>query len=282
MKNTKIFLAVLISIMIAISSTSYVSAEEDDSYWENEYEENYDYWKNKYKKDYNYWKDEYKKEKMKSKKWKYRSMKKEYMEELKPYIEALPSDTQEKLKEYMTEKKSEMEEVKEEYKNMTDEERESLKQEKMKEMEAKKAQHLAEIESIVGNSDEAKAYIAKMKELYSEAKEYKWKMKDKRKEYKEKKKDSKEKYKNKRLLIKSKYKKAFAKKLWNRLDNIPTEKLEKVVILIDKKIKTIEANSNLSEDSKEKRIAQYEALKELVNEKLNVNEEEIDLDEILN
>jgi len=60
-----------------------------------------------------------------------------------------------------------------------------------------------------------------------------------------------------------------------------TEKLEKVLTLIEDRITKIEANTKLSDDKKELIIAQFEALKDLINEKLNNTEEEIDLDELL-
>jgi len=95
---------------------------------------------------------------------------------LKSYIEALSTDVQEKLKKYMEakkeemkknkeSKKTEMEKLREEYKNMTDEEKEAFREKKMTEIGEKINADISEIEGIVGDSDEAKAYIAQIKEL---------------------------------------------------------------------------------------------------------------------
>jgi hypothetical protein len=57
--------------------------------------------------------------------------------------------------------------------------------------------------------------------------------------------------------MRMKYKKAFAAKLKSRLDKIPTEKLEKIVIFIGSKLKKIESNSKLSDTKTEKLVAIY-------------------------
>jgi predicted transcriptional regulator len=81
------------------------------------------------------------------------------------------------------------------------------------------------------------------------------------------------KYKEKRFEMRMKYKKAFAAKLESRLDKIPTEKLEKVIKVIDSKLKKIESNSKLSATKKERLLSVYEAIKELIEEKLKPTSE---------
>jgi hypothetical protein len=81
------------------------------------------------------------------------------------------------------------------------------------------------------------------------------------------------KYKEKRFEMRMKYKKAFATKLKSRLDKIPTAKLEKIVTSISSKLKKIETNVKLSDAKKEKLVAVYGAIKELIEEKLKSTSE---------
>jgi len=68
--------------------------------------------------------------------------------------------------------------------------------------------------------------------------------------------------------LRMKYKQELAKKLGNRLDKISDEKLERIVKIIDSKVAQFETNDKLSDSKKEKIIAIYEALKELIEERL--------------
>lgn len=88
-------------------------------------------------------------------------------------------------------------------------------------------------------------------------------------------------FKNQRSELRSKYKKSFATKLENRLDSISETKLEKILIVIDNKIGEVEVNTKLSEIQKERILSQLEALKEIINEKLSMLEDAIDIDSII-
>lgn len=317
MKITKITSVLFLVTLLSASSFVYVSADVEKNE-KTEIKSEYKEKKSELKSEYKMKKTEmkmYNKSDMKDVREKNIEMKKmnreKNMEEIRPYLEALPKDIQSKIEELREEKMAEKEEMmkfkigernnriaelKEKSKNLSKEERKELfkeYREKMKEKAEKyKAEkkdkleaHFDEIKSIVGDSEEAKAFLAKAKELHSDMKEGKYekmsKMNQKRENYSEGKKEMKEVYKTKRADLRWKYKKAFAKKLSNRLDKIPTEKLEKILVIIDRKISETEAKTSLSDDRKEKRIAQYEALKDLINEKLNKSDDLIDINELL-
>ena len=64
------------------------------------------------------------------------------------------------------------------------------------------------------------------------------------------------------------------KKLGSKLDKFSDEKLEKIVKIINLKIAKFEANYKMSDSKKEKLVAVYEALKELIEEKLDNTSED--------
>lgn len=106
-------------------------------------------------------------------------------------------------------------------------------------------------------------------------------MKDKRGEYREMRGEKREEFKNKRFEMKMKYKKVFAEKLQSRLDKISDAKLEKVLVKIDTAKSKVESNTRMSEDKKERLFAQLDALKDLINEKLDKTPDDINVDELL-
>ena len=68
--------------------------------------------------------------------------------------------------------------------------------------------------------------------------------------------------------LKARYKTAIKKKLGNRLDNIDKTKLETIVIIIDTKLLELEADTTKTDVQKEKLVAVYGALRDLISEKI--------------
>ena len=82
--------------------------------------------------------------------------------------------------------------------------------------------------------------------------------------------------------LKVKYKEEFKVQLANRLESLSKENLQKVLSKIETQISKI-VDSNISNTSKEKILAQLYAIKEIISEKLWTDvEEELNLDELLN
>nr|MDD3720371.1 hypothetical protein [Candidatus Gracilibacteria bacterium] len=75
-------------------------------------------------------------------------------------------------------------------------------------------------------------------------------------------------YNNARQTLRVKYKTQFMSALGTRLDAFDTAKLQLVLTRIDAAIANTEANTNLSQTNKDKLLAQLDALKEIINEKL--------------
>lgn len=78
--------------------------------------------------------------------------------------------------------------------------------------------------------------------------------------------------------LKVKYKEKFVKALGTKLDKLSEEKLKKVLAKIETAIELTNNNEKLSQISKDKILAQLDALKDIINEKLWVTEETTDLD----
>lgn len=92
-------------------------------------------------------------------------------------------------------------------------------------------------------------------------------------------------FRQQRQDLRVKYKEKFTKALWDRLDKMTDEKLEKVLTRIESAIKKTSANEKLSQTNKDKILAQLEALKSIINEKLWINEAaetlEVNVEELL-
>lgn len=89
-----------------------------------------------------------------------------------------------------------------------------------------------------------------------------------------------DKVREKKVVFKEKFNKLLSKKL----DKIPAEKLEKVSERINKALERVEENEKMNSDKKDKVISQLLALLEIIEEKIEYNEEfslEIDLEELL-
>lgn len=90
-------------------------------------------------------------------------------------------------------------------------------------------------------------------------------------------------FRDQRQALRTKYKERFVKALGTKLDKMSDEKLKKVLAKIEAAIEKTNANEKLSEANKNKILAQLEALKAIINEKLWVEGEsvEINVDELL-
>lgn len=92
----------------------------------------------------------------------------------------------------------------------------------------------------------------------------------------------KEKIKEVKQTLIVKYKEKFIKQLWNKLDNISDEKLKLILDKIVTKRENISNNAKITTSSKEKLLAQLDALIEIINDKLWITDnDEINLDEII-
>jgi hypothetical protein len=89
-------------------------------------------------------------------------------------------------------------------------------------------------------------------------------------------------YKNRKFELRMKYKKAFAEKLSSRIDKNSDKKLNIIIGRIEAALSKIEANTKISEDKKEKSVAQLVALRDIIVDKIDNTSEDIDFDEILN
>lgn len=86
---------------------------------------------------------------------------------------------------------------------------------------------------------------------------------------------------DKKMELRQKYKKVFAKPLESKIENIPVEKLKLISSRIDTLIEKY-SSMDMDETKKEKTIAQLEAIKEIIDDKLTTSEDMLDIDEILN
>lgn len=92
----------------------------------------------------------------------------------------------------------------------------------------------------------------------------------------------KEKIKEVKQTLIVKYKEKFIKQLWNKLDSISDEKLKLILDKVVTKRENISNNAKLTTSSKEKLLAQLDALIEIINDKLWItSNDEINLDEII-
>ena len=130
-----------------------------------------------------------------------------------------------------------------------------------------------EIKEKVANDDNAKKLVEIRKAVFEKNKDLREKISEKRKEFREK-----------RAKVIEKYKLLLINKVWNRIDKMPKDKLEKINERIDKMYEKIDSSNKLTQERKEKLLAILEWLKETINEKLKILETESSdvLDEVLN
>lgn len=87
---------------------------------------------------------------------------------------------------------------------------------------------------------------------------------------------------NQNNVLKEQYKFSFKAKLWNKLDDISKTKLETIIILIDTKVLELETDTAKTIEQKERLVAIYTALKELIQEKISETDTESIFNELFN
>lgn len=92
----------------------------------------------------------------------------------------------------------------------------------------------------------------------------------------------KEQFQSKKQDLKAKYKEIFTKKLQDKLSQFTQDKLKSIITKIDSSIEAYKSDESLTPEQKEKFVTQLTALKELLQDKLDEQENSINLDEIIN
>jgi len=200
------------------------------------------------------------------------------------------NEAKENRKAFREENKAELQEVRE---NLTDDQqselentRESFKNEfaALRE-EMKQAQDDQEKEAIREEIDELKgAQFIKIGEIIWESAlvliEERKAVSEENESLREESREIRAQYKANRKEQIDTYRDAFVKRIWNRLDNIPTANLEKAAEKIDAMLEKIENDETMSEERKQARLDAVLALKEIVEDRLENDESEEDILEI--
>jgi chromosome segregation ATPase len=140
-----------------------------------------------------------------------------------------------------------------------------------KNREAKKAEMDAKREEVKKKVEEHKEEMDKKKE------EMKKMMEEKRGEMKE----TREEWKAKHAELVAKYKEAFKAQVEAKLATMNQEQLEKILGNIEKQVQKVQA-SKLSQEKKDKILAQLHALKELIQSKLDTQmSDDVNVDDLL-
>jgi signal transduction histidine kinase len=78
----------------------------------------------------------------------------------------------------------------------------------------------------------------------------------------------------------AKYKTMLIKRIWDKIDKIPTDKLSKLATKIDKLQSKYEKNTRMNEEQKNKILSMIEWLRDVINEKINIAH--VDVDDAMN
>jgi hypothetical protein len=289
MKTKNIVSSILAIALLSTLSLSYASADSD---WENKEERMK--MKESHKAKIGEMKKEHRSKMDGDNKKMIEEREAKMMETMKLYIEALPKETQEKLSELIAKRKAVLEvkresreKMKEEMEDISDEEKKESRENMKEKSEARKKEikeHFLKVKEIVWEeTTEGKAFISKYDEIHKGRESWMREgKKEKKWEYKKERKEMKSEYKNRKFELRMKYKKAFAEKLSSRIDKISDKKLNIIIGRIEAALSKIEANTKISEDKKEKSVAQLVALRDIIVDKIDNTSEDIDFDEILN
>ena len=111
----------------------------------------------------------------------------------------------------------------------------------------------------------------RMKDSESKMKELRENMKEKMEKVSKRVKEMRIKFKEKRQELRVKFKTAIEKnkRVQSRLEKIGNDKLEKLLPAIDRLIEKTENNTRISEEKINQKIATYNALKDIINQRLN-------------
>lgn len=176
--------------------------------------------------------------------------------ELNPIIKWLDDATKEKVKVLQDQFKKDMDALKEQYKDKIDE---TSKKEFITKSEDLRKKHLDDMTILLWNSEDAKKIIEARKEIIS-----------KNSDLRQSNQDIKKNFRQEKSKLIEEYKTSFITKLANSLDNIDIEKLQVISTRIEKMINNTENRKDLTVEVKDKLLSQLFALKEIIQDKINV------------
>jgi Zn-dependent oligopeptidase len=212
-----------------------------------------------------------KKEYIKGKRKEQRENLKEYREEnkgkIKEGIKELPDDVREELKTLKENFKTEYDALKGELKAAEENGDEAAVEELKEKLHDLRKTHYEAVQAALPEDSEATEALKERREVYKENREIRNEISDKRKEFREEKKE-----------LVGKYKQAFVSKLGSKLEKIPTDRLDAISQKIDGLIEKFSENTRLSDTKKEALLGQLEALKDIIDDRINATEEEEELD----
>jgi len=193
------------------------------------------------------------------------SFKAENKTEVKDTVKALDKEIKDSLKTLREEKKAELDKIVEQIrsKETSSEEKQAL----TKKLEELRIAYYTKLKTLLSSNSGALELISEREAVFEQNKELREQNSLKRKELHDKIKD--------KVVA---YKEAFIAKIGSKIETIPTDKLPKLVELIEKLQAKNENNAK-----KEAFIAQLEALKQIINDKISLSDlsEEISLDDII-
>jgi len=190
---------------------------------------------------------------------------------MKEIFADVSDENKEELKTLREENKTAKNEIKESLKdkNLTLEEREEL-QEELKEINEAYDEKVAEL---VAGSETATAFLEERKALKEQNAAIRAEAKEARKAYRDGRDEKVEEYKE-----------IFLGKLAQAIPRIGDDKLATIGEKIEKMVENIEANDNITDEKKDKLLAQVISLKEILEEELEnreLDEEDLDIEAIL-
>lgn len=199
---------------------------------------------------------------------------KNFMEEEGKAKEAfadLPEEVKTQLKTLGEQRETDLKVVKEKMEDeaLTQEEKDNLREE----YRAINDEYHNKVKENLADYPDALAYVEAKGELKDKNRVLRDDIRGNRREFKEEKKE----------LI-SKYRYTYFDQLQVILPKVKTEKLEQISEKIDSMIEKLENNTSMNEDTKDKLMAQYISIQEIIEEELTTrdeDEESIDLDAIL-
>lgn len=211
------------------------------------------------------------KEEVKSKKEEIKENRDEYKKdrgELKEIFSEVNDEQKEELKTIREEHKTKVEEIKEKLKNkeLTTDEREALRIELDKEIQS----YAEAVKEIVWENAEVESYVDSRLEL-----------RDKNKSVREEIRNNREEFRWERSQLVLEFKETYYWKVAQVAPKLSDAKLEKLSTQIDSLIAKAEANTKLSQENKDKMVAQLTSLKEIIDEELETREilsEDIELE----
>lgn len=210
-------------------------------------------------------------EEVKTKKDEIKTNREEFKEnswDLKDILSDISDEQKEELKTLRDSHRATVEDIKEQLKNkeLTSDEREELRNQLDEELSS----YAEDVKEVIGDDAEASSYVDSRLELRNKNSEIRDEIRKNRVETRGEMGDMIEKYKE-----------AYFSKLATVVPKLATEKLEKLSTKIDTMLEKIEANTKLSQDKKDKLVAQIVSLKEIIDEELetrDILDEELEIE----